>query len=75
MLQVLAQTVDRIDLAVQKSGLQRAKSQIMFVVALAPDIGGVDHGVQHGRVTVPVIRVREFDNVDCVHRGVLLAEG
>ena len=66
VLEHLALGIDGIDLSVQQRRLHRAEGQVALVVARGPEVSRIDHGRQHLRVVVPVIRVREFDDFDIV---------
>ena len=69
MLEHLALGVDRVDGAVQQRSLERAEGQVVLVVAAHPQLGRVVHRRdQHLGLVVPVVRIRELDQLDVVHR-------
>ena len=71
MLERAGLRVDRVDDALLERGLERPEGQVALVVALEPQLGGVVHRRQHLGLVVPVVRVRELDDLDVVHRHVV----
>ena len=69
VLEHLALRVDRIHRAVQQRGLERTEGEVVLVIAAQPQLRRVVHPhLQHLGLVVPVIRIRELDHLDVVHR-------
>ena len=63
MLEGLALRVDRVDDPVQQRRLQRSEGEVVLVIALEPQLGRVLHRIEHLGVVVPVVRIRELDDL------------
>ena len=75
VLEHLALRVDRVDGAVEQGVLERTEGQVVLVVAPHPQLGRVVHrDLEHLGLVVPVVRVRELDELDVVHRHVVELE-
>ena len=67
VLERLALGVDGVDRAVRERRFEGTEGQVALVVPLEPQLRGVLHRVEHGRVVVPVVRVGELHDLDVVH--------
>ena len=68
MLEDSALCVDRIDLSFKQRSFQRTKGQVVFVVTVQLPMCRIDQGYQHLGIVVPVVRVREIDELDIFFR-------
>ena len=68
MLEDFALRVDSINLTFKQRSFQRTEGQVVLVVTLQLPPARIDHGRQHIGIVVPVIRVREVDQLDILYR-------